>query len=78
MRAFKVSNEKNEIEAIFWWDGETIRSSSPNWLKTLKEQYVNGLDFGDGKEFFKAIPRIFSSGYLHTEPAEVDKDGKLV
>lgn len=77
--AFKVvSTNTKKTVALVWWDGQTIRSSSGQFLAGLKSQDIRGHDFGEGEKFFKLIPHRFSNGYIQCHETKVDQEGNEV
>lgn len=76
--AIKIMSGQNDTPlALVWWDGTTICSNSDSFLRRLKKEEIQGYQFGDGEEFFNAIPSRFSNGYVYCKKAKV-KDGKEV
>lgn len=76
--AFKVMDDEGNTIATVWWTGSRIQADNPKFLARLKTKHVDGLSYGDGKEFFDKIPNIYKSGYTYTKKAKVDADGKLI
>ncbi|NBU69910.1 MAG: hypothetical protein EBS53_00440 [Bacteroidetes bacterium] len=73
-----VSADNHSTLAFVWWDGARIRSTSKTVLEELKNTFIGSLSYEDGESFFNVIPRRYSSGYMYTRKARVDREGNEV
>jgi len=76
--AYRIVDSEGEQFELVWWNGTKLCSTSESFLKSLKHEITDGMDYTSGEEFFKKIPNLFKSGYSSTRKAKVDAEGNII